>query len=86
MGHYEAQQLTCGIEIVDVNGANWGYKTAFLFVGLGTVTVLVIFLFVPEPSMRNSAEMDEMYEKGVPAWRMSKYVTDVQRAAGTAAS
>jgi hypothetical protein len=29
--------------------------------------------------MRNTAEMDEMYEKGVPAWRMQKYVTDVQR-------
>jgi hypothetical protein len=23
--------------------------------------------------------MDEMYEKGVPAWRMKKFVTDVQR-------
>jgi MFS transporter, SP family, sugar:H+ symporter len=69
---------------VDTNGANWNYKTGFLFLGLGSVTVVVIFLLVPEPSMRNSAEMDEMYEKGVPAWRMSKYVTDVQRAAANA--
>jgi SP family sugar:H+ symporter-like MFS transporter len=40
---------------------------------------VVIYFFVPEPSQRNSAELDEMYEKGVPARRMRKYITDVQR-------
>ena len=30
--------------------------------------------------MRNTAEMDEMYEKGVPAWKMQKYITDAQLA------
>jgi hypothetical protein len=36
-------------------------------------------MFVPEPSKRNPAELDEMFEKRVPAWRMRKYVTDVQK-------
>ena len=64
---------------MDVNGANWGYKTAWLFLGTGVVCTIGAFYFVPEPSQRNSAELDEMYEKEVPAWRMRKYVTDVQR-------
>lgn len=66
-------------QAVDVNGANWGYKTAWLFLATGAVCCVIIYFFVPEPSQRNPAELDEMYEKGIPAWRMRKYVTDVQR-------
>jgi SP family sugar:H+ symporter-like MFS transporter len=62
-----------------VDGANWGYKTAWLFLGTGIICCVVIYFYVPEPSKRNPAELDEMYEKGVPAWRMRNYVTDVQR-------
>ncbi|KAJ3549491.1 hypothetical protein NM208_g479 [Fusarium decemcellulare] len=65
--------------ILDVEGANWGYKTAWLFFGTGLVVVVLVWLYVPEPSARNSAELDEMYAKGVPAWRMRKFVTDVQK-------
>jgi MFS transporter, SP family, sugar:H+ symporter len=43
------------------------------------ITTVLTFLYVPETAQRNSAEMDEMYEKGVPAWRMRKFVTDVQK-------
>ncbi|GJC81042.1 hypothetical protein ColLi_03880 [Colletotrichum liriopes] len=50
---------------------------AIFFVTAFVVSVL-IWLFVPEPAQRNSAEMDEMYQKGVLAWRMRKYVTDIQ--------
>jgi hypothetical protein len=64
---------------VDVNGANWGYKTAWLFLGTGTICCIIIYFFVPEPSQRNSAELDEMYEKRVPARKMRNYTTDVQR-------
>ncbi len=71
--------LTHPTILVDVNGANWGYRTAFLFLGTGVVTCLAVYYFVPEPSQRNPAELDEMYEKGVPAWRMRNYVTDVQK-------
>ncbi|CAK7231026.1 hypothetical protein SBRCBS47491_007792 [Sporothrix bragantina] len=67
--------------MLNTSGANWGYKTAWLFLGTGVAMVVIIFFFVPEPSMRNSAEMDEMYEKRVPPRKMRTYVTDVQRAA-----
>ncbi|KAL2802576.1 general substrate transporter [Aspergillus granulosus] len=65
--------------ILDVNGVNWGYKTAWLFFGTGLCVCVLLYFFLPECSRRNAAEIDEMYEKGVPAWRMHKYVTDIQR-------
>lgn len=55
-----------------------GFNTGFLFGGFGVFTSIIIWFYVPEPARRNAAEMDEMYEKGVPAWKMHKYVTDVQ--------
>ncbi|RSM15147.1 hypothetical protein CDV31_005081 [Fusarium ambrosium] len=67
--------------MLDINGADWNYKTAWLFFGTGLVTTIIVYFYVPEPSQRNPAEMDEMYEKRVPARKMRKYVTDVQRAA-----
>ena len=63
---------------MDTENANWGYKTGFLFFGTGLVVAALIYLYTPEPAQRNPAEMDEMYQQGVPAWRMKKYVTMVQ--------
>lgn len=57
-----------------------GFNTAFVFGGFSIITCVICWFYVPEPARRNAAEMDEMYEKRVPAWKMSKYVTDVQRA------
>ncbi|KAL4876472.1 MFS general substrate transporter [Aspergillus karnatakaensis] len=65
--------------MLDVNGINWGYKTAWLFFGTGSVVVVLLWFFLPECSRRNAAEIDEMYEAGVPAWRMGGYVTEIQR-------
>ncbi|KAM9875955.1 hypothetical protein VD0002_g7282 [Verticillium dahliae] len=66
--------------MLDTEGADMGYQTGWLFFGVGAVTCVVVWFFVPEPSRRNNAEMDEMYDKGVPAWKMKDYVTDVQLA------
>lgn len=64
--------------MLDVQGANMGYHTSWLFAGTGTVLCVLVWMYAPEPSARNPAEMDELYEKGIPAWRMRGYVTDVQ--------
>lgn len=64
--------------LVDIEGANWGYNTAWLFFALGSLVCVAIWFYVPEPSQRNYAEMDEMYGKKVPARRMKHYVTEVQ--------
>ncbi|KAH8585378.1 general substrate transporter [Bisporella sp. PMI_857] len=65
--------------MLDVNGANWGYKSAWLFFGTGLCTLVGLAYYLPDCSQRNAAEIDEMYEKHVPAWRMHKYVTSVQQ-------
>ncbi|ODN93565.1 sugar transporter [Cryptococcus wingfieldii CBS 7118] len=65
------------------SGARLGgntYNTAFVFLGFGTICWLLTILLLPEVAKRNSAEMDEMYEKNVPPWKMKGYVTDVQKA------
>ncbi|KAM5343421.1 hypothetical protein ACJ41O_011958 [Fusarium nematophilum] len=64
--------------ILDVDGVDWGYKTAWLFFGTGVVVCILLYFFLPECSRRNAAEVDEMYAKGVPAWKMHKYVTEIQ--------
>ena len=64
--------------LVDTEGANWGYNTAWLFFATGIVICILIWFYVPEPSRRNYAEMDEMYSKGISARKMRGYVTEVQ--------
>lgn len=66
------------LRIVDIESANWGYNTAWLFFGLGLLVCVAIWFYVPEPSQRNYAEMDEMYAKKVPARKMKNYITKVQ--------
>lgn len=66
--------------VVDTEGAGWGYDTAWLFSGLGSLVCAMVWFYVPEPSRRNYAEMDEMYANEVPARKMRKDVTEVQLA------
>lgn len=63
---------------MDVNGANWGYKTAWFFCGTGLFACIAHWLYLPECAQRNAAEIDEMYEKGVPPRKMAKYITEAQ--------
>ena len=73
-------RYTTNIVTVDPEGVDWNYNTGWLFGALGVITTVIVWFYVPEPSKRNTAEMDEMYENGVPAWKMQKYVTNVQLA------
>ncbi|WRT68753.1 uncharacterized protein IL334_005733 [Kwoniella shivajii] len=66
--------------MLQTNGANLGYNTSWIFFGTSIVVLIVAVFYLPETAQRNSAELDEMYEKGVPAWKMKKFVTDVQKA------
>ncbi|WVQ84236.1 hypothetical protein IAT38_006388 [Cryptococcus sp. DSM 104549] len=56
------------------------YNTAFIFLGFGSIVCLLTVFYLPEVAQRNPAELDEMYEKQIPPWKMGKYVTEVQKA------
>lgn len=75
---HASRQAYTNLIVVDVDGADWGYKTAWLFFGTGTIVCILLYFFLPECSRRNAAEVNELYDRGVPAWKMHKYVTEAQ--------
>jgi hypothetical protein len=51
--------------------AGWGQKTGLFFAGTcGIYLIPCIFLF-PETKGRTYAELDELYERGIPAWKFA---------------
>lgn len=65
--------------MLDINGANMSFKACWVFVALGGIANIIGVFIGAETARRSPAEIDEMYENGVPAWRMRKYVTEVQK-------
>lgn len=53
-------------------------RAAFVYGALSVPMCILMWLYVPETKGRSAAEIDELFEKGVPAWRWSKTVTDVE--------
>jgi hypothetical protein len=62
-------------------GHGWGYKTGLLYVITGSISLVLCYFYVPEIVRRNAADLDELFEKGVPARRFKQYVTESQKAA-----
>jgi hypothetical protein len=56
-------------------GLGWGAKIG-VFYGSFTVLFLVILFFVfPEAKDRTYLELDELFERGIPAWRFASTKT-----------
>jgi hypothetical protein len=51
---------------------------AFLFGGLSTLGLVACYFLVPETKARTFAELDELFEKRVPARHFANYKTQVQ--------
>ncbi|KAJ0420341.1 general substrate transporter [Aspergillus carlsbadensis] len=60
--------------IVQPDGANLQAKTYLIFAGWMVFSLCIVFFFVPETKGRSAAEIDEMFEAGVPARKFSTYV------------
>lgn len=59
-------------------GAGWGQKIGLFFGGMTFLYLIpVIFLF-PETKGRTYQELDELFERGVPAWRFASTKTAYQ--------
>jgi len=53
-------------------------KAGFVYGAFSVPTCLLMWLYVPETKGRSAAEIDELYERKIPAWRWSKTVTTVE--------
>mgnify|MGYP001585798189 FL=1 len=53
--------------MLNADAANWGAKTGYLFAGLGFLSCIAVWLWIPEYSGRSYAQLDELFARGVPA-------------------
>jgi hypothetical protein len=55
--------------------AGWGQKTGLFFAGTTAAYLIPCFFLFPETKGRTYGELDELFERGVPAWRFAKTKT-----------
>ncbi|GAD92005.1 major facilitator superfamily protein [Paecilomyces variotii No. 5] len=55
---------------------NWVGKYGFIWFVSTVITMLFIVFFVPEVRGRTLEEIEEMFDKGVPAWQFQTYVCE----------
>ncbi|KAH6711365.1 putative transporter [Leptodontidium sp. 2 PMI_412] len=65
--------------MTNVNKWGWGLKTAWFYVGVGAPFMLGMWYLIPETNGRSNAELDELFERGIKAWRFHKTETATQR-------
>ncbi|KAM0514528.1 hypothetical protein ACHAPE_006823 [Trichoderma viride] len=54
-------------------------KAGFVYAAFSVPICIIMWLYVPETSGRSAAEIDELYERKIPAWRWSKTVTEAEQ-------
>ncbi|KAL2683416.1 hypothetical protein Neosp_007886 [[Neocosmospora] mangrovei] len=55
--------------MVDETAADLGVNVAYIWFGIGLLSIIWAFLFVPELAGLSRAEVDLLFEQRVPAWR-----------------
>ncbi|KAL4907750.1 hypothetical protein BDW74DRAFT_166402 [Aspergillus multicolor] len=65
--------------MVNANQWNWALKTCWFFAGLGLPFTVGMWFIIPETAGRSAAELDELFERKVKAWRFHKETTITQR-------
>ncbi|KAK0103684.1 hypothetical protein ONS95_005694 [Cadophora gregata] len=65
--------------MVNAHKWNWRYKTGFFYAGVGAIWVVGSWLIIPETAGRSAAELDELFERKIKAWRFKKTETATQR-------
>ncbi|KAH8882381.1 general substrate transporter [Thozetella sp. PMI_491] len=65
--------------MVNANQWNWGFKTGWFYAGVGLPFTIGMWLLIPETAGRSAAELDELFERKVPAWRFKTTETATQR-------
>lgn len=58
--------------------AGWGAKIGFFFGPLAVLFTILVWFTVPETKGRTYGELDELFERRVPAWKFKSTKTSVQ--------
>ena len=77
---YQIINIVCGIivpRMLSPTSWNWGQKSAFYWFGSCFCCIVYVWFRVPETRGRSYAELDTLFENGVPAWRFAE--TEVNR-------
>ncbi|KAL2811271.1 general substrate transporter [Aspergillus granulosus] len=64
--------------MVNPDEANMGGKVAFIFFGILVVSDVFVYFFYPETKGRSFEEIDELYARGIPAWRFADTTLEPQ--------
>ncbi|KUL85291.1 hypothetical protein ZTR_07918 [Talaromyces verruculosus] len=62
-------------QLTSADAANLGAKTYLVFGGCMAGVLVFVYFFMPETKGRTFAEVDEMYDAGIPMWKWRKYQT-----------
>lgn len=76
---YQIVNIICGIimpRMLSPASWNWGQKCAFFWLGSCSLCIVYVYFRVPETRGRSYAELDTLFENGVPAWRFSSTKVD----------
>ncbi|KAH1397390.1 hypothetical protein KXV51_003325 [Aspergillus fumigatus] len=65
--------------MTNANEWNWGLKTGWFYAGVGFPFALGMWFLIPETAGCSSAELDELFERGIKPWRFHKTQTATQR-------
>ncbi|BEI81737.1 hypothetical protein CcaverHIS002_0208970 [Cutaneotrichosporon cavernicola] len=55
-----------------------GLKAGFVFFAVATPIAALLWVFLPETKWRSASEIDELYERKIPAWRWAKTRTNAE--------
>ncbi|KAJ4191822.1 hypothetical protein NW767_010728 [Fusarium falciforme] len=65
--------------MVNAHQWNWGLKTGWFYAGIGFPATIGMWLLIPETKQRSTAELDELFERKIKAWRFAGTETATER-------
>ncbi|WRT69060.1 uncharacterized protein IL334_006043 [Kwoniella shivajii] len=66
--------------MISPDAANLGLKAIYIWAGLLVPTTIILYLFYPETYGRTYWELDELYDRKIPAWRFKNTKTSSELA------
>ncbi|EMD92125.1 hypothetical protein COCC4DRAFT_144791 [Bipolaris maydis ATCC 48331] len=70
----------CTPYFINPEALNWGPKYCYIWAGSNFILAIFTFFFIPETRGRSLEQLDEMFNKRLPAWKFRGYITDLQQA------